>query len=454
MPSNPTAAPLVNLCALAGALLLSLPATARAADAPPSLPRFMRLEYLRPPGNTCPDATEVENEVIFNAKRNPWKADAGPVLRVSIQRRAGGYAASLEVRDEAGGLIWPREVHSTTCLGLVQNLGFVVGEMLRDPLPDPSHLPRFVRLEYVRPPGYGCPDPEDMENELILNAHRNPVRSDAPAVLRVVIERRNGMFQATFEIRDEAGQLLWAREVDPRPSCWTEADRAGFQAGDLFRDPFPAPAKASAPPPAPPSAPPPAPPSAPVPLPARDVLPSPPPSRSEPLRFNLGVTGALSLRTAGPVAAFNLIADAGLRWPSFSIAAQFRWVPPVVAVVDAAGSPLVHVQQFSGGIVPCGHLSVAFLCGVGEVIETRGTGSPDVMPAAMTALSIAAGGRIGADLPLPWWRHMFALRVSADVLGTLHDVAFHEVTRSAPSWTTPGLAASFGAGIVTDFRLR
>jgi len=312
----------------------------------------------------------------------------------------------------------------------------------------PPPLPRFVRLEYIHPAGKGCPEQAVLEDAVLVAARRDPFNRVAPALLRVTIAPHGHLYAATLEVRDGDGGVIWTRPFDPLSSCGSAVQAAGFLMGSLLRDPPPAPAPSPAP----------VPPPAPA-VPLKREAPAPP--RSEPLRLNLGIASALAIRTTAPEAGFNLVADAGLRVRSFSIAGEFRWTPPEVADVDTAGLARVHVMQFSGGVVPCGHFRALFYCGVGQVIAVVGMGAPGVDPRSVTTPSAATGTRIGVELPLPVWGRRFAVRLSADVVVTLLDVAFHfgdpmeaNAMSTPPAWTSPRLVLGFGAGFKTDLHLK
>jgi len=67
---------------------------------------------------------------------------------------------------------------------------------------------------------------------------------------------------------------------------------------------------------------------------------------------------------------------------------------------------------------------------------------------------VATGARLGADLPWRWWGRRFAVRLSADVLGTLHDAAFLVNDGHPATWTTPGLTVVLAAGFGADLKLK
>lgn len=323
------------------------------------------------------------------------------------------------------------------------------------PPPPPPPLPRFMRLEYLRPPGSPCPKLEEMQDLVIIDAKRDPFNNVAPALLRVSIVRRGPRYEARVELLDAAGVNVWTRPpLQPRSSCDGLAQDVGFVVGDRLRDPPP---KVESPPPklAELPSPPPAPPK-----PAE--LPSPPPAPPKPaelpslaaaperLRVGFGVAGDLVVRTAAPAFAFDLRIDAGLRWRAFSVNGEVGWTPS--AGLYESGSTKATAMQITGGIVPCGHFRAFFYCGVVQLTAVIGGGSKDIMSPADTGftdtgLTAATGPRLGGDVPL--WGRRLGLRLSADVLATLHHVAVHFNDRPA-GWTTAGATVVLGAGFVTE----
>src|SRR5262245_33939931 len=81
-------------------------------------------------------------------------------------------------------------------------------------------LPPFMRLEYLPTTGKSCPGLEELRDLLIVGAKRDPFNDVAPALLRVIIARRGGHYEATIELRDAAGVNVWPPvPLEPRSSC-------------------------------------------------------------------------------------------------------------------------------------------------------------------------------------------------------------------------------------------
>src|SRR5690349_10184919 len=122
----------VKRCALAAAFLL--PVVAHAAD-PPPLPRFMRLEYVLPPGalgKRCPPRQELLDLLVAEIYRDPFNDVAPALLRVLITRRGAQYEATIELRDATGANVWPDPPLKPrlSCDGLAQNVALAVGLVL------------------------------------------------------------------------------------------------------------------------------------------------------------------------------------------------------------------------------------------------------------------------------------------------------------------------------------
>jgi hypothetical protein len=272
----------------------------------------------------------------------------------------------------------------------------------------PRDLPRALRLDYTLGPGTTrCPTSKTMADAVLAKMSFDPFVKDAPARIVVTIRRQGILHKGHAEIVDAEGKVRWSSDIADE-FCFLVTDALALSIGIQF---------ASLPPPTPPL-PPPSSPPAPAPAPRTPPAPLTPAISPRPqgLRFGLGLSGALAVRTAAPTFAFDLRGDAGLRWRALSIDGELRFAPP--AGVDASGGTQAAVSQISGGIVPCGHFQAFFLCGVAQVTAVMVTGIHDPGDSA-TVFTGATGPRVGKDVPL-WGR--FALRVSADLLATLHPV--------------------------------
>lgn len=325
----------------------------------------------------------------------------------------------------------------------------------------PPKLPAFLRLEYAPGPLKNCPNRETLEDAIIAVAKRDPLNNVAPALLQVTIKRRGPFYVGLVEVRDKDGAAVWHRPWDaPLASCRELVDALGYLIGSALREDPPAPPAPPAPAPAKVEPAPSAPLTPVVPTPDQANLPPSPPRR-EAVRFNIGAAGALGIGTSGPLFSFNLMASAGLRWRSFSGALEFRWTPPEPAAVDTAGRELVHVMQYAGRVVPCGHFRALVYCGVGEVSAIVSKGAlNDTMAASATALpSAATGVRIGADLPIPILGRRLVFRPAVDALVNVAEVRIRVVgvpgaSTASTEWMTPRFSVFVGAGILTDLRLK
>jgi hypothetical protein len=240
------------------------------------------------------------------------------------------------------------------------------------PAVDPPQI--TLRLSYNLGPGaQNCPPEQALHDEVARRMGYDPFTPAAADRVVATLNRSGRLFSGTLELFDSSGKRTWRKSYAFRgqkdEDCAALDMAMGIDIAVAFIDFSLPPPAATAPSPPPSPEPPPhpeAPPPSSSPPPKVESPPPPPPPRSEPLRLNLGIASALALRTASRPFAFNLMADAGLRYRSFSGALEFRWTPPEVAAVDTRGRELVRVMQYAGGILPCGHFRALIYCGVGQ----------------------------------------------------------------------------------------
>lgn len=431
------------LCALAIGLSST---TGRAGPPPPKAPRYLRLEYVRTPeAQSCSDAKIFKDAVTLGYRLDPFDDAAAARMRVTISRLGARYQANIEVRDGAGNVVWTKEVlPRPRCETLINQAGLDVYLWLRETFPieadppRPSTFPRFVRFDYVRPPNRYCPAAKMMQDAIGGGMSYDPFVEPADGSLVVTIRHEAQTYRVHAEIRDLAGKALWTRDQEG-VECVPMMAGMSFSISMALSSST-ATATATAPTPAQPAEPPPKRPDPPSvspapPKPAK--LPSlPPPER---LRFALGVSGALAMRTADPLLAGQLVADAGIRWRAFSMAGELRWTLPM-----SVESGQASATEVTGGLVPCEHLPAFFVCGVAQVTAVVGMPAQSLMLPSDQGLTAALGARLGKVWPASG---SVAARTSVDLLGTLHQVAIHYDDRPV-GWTTPGITIAVGAGFV------
>jgi hypothetical protein len=313
-----------------------------------------------------------------------------------------------------------------------------------------DELPHALRLEYIRGPGAEtCPDENSFHTLVFMQYGSYDVfKANAPTRFVVTFRRNAGRLEGNMVATDDAsGALVWKRTVPARSACAGLAEELAFLISFYFLAPKPpAPPAPAMPPPAvlepatpPPAAPPPVP--APPAAPPRSAPARPPP---EPLRLTLGLAGALTLKTAPPIFSGSLSADAGIRWGSASLTAEFRWTPASVLTTDETGRAQVRAMQYVGALVPCYH-GGAFVCGLAEVLIVSPQALPPVVLRSVPEVGFALGARVGKDLQLAGWP--VAFRVTGDLVATLYSVAARS-RGSFAAWSALGLAATAGLGVV------
>jgi hypothetical protein len=259
-------------------------------------------------------------------------------------------------------------------------------------------------------------------------------------VLQVSIERRAGQLEATMEMRDGAGTVLWsASGMRSRSDCRTLVEAVAL-AIVIRIDPAPAPPPPSCP--------------APAEIPRRTAGASlPAPSRAAPPAVAV-VPGAglpLLLFGGGPLAAIEAPAAIApglsgvieLRGAFVSLAVEAR------AVLPGAGGrqgQRIDAWSFTGTIAPCARLEPFFACGLIEGGAMVLTGPSAPAPARALALA-GAGLRAGFERRLS---RRLALRAHADLLGTLaHEQA---LLSSSFIWSAPEAAGVLGVELMIASR--
>jgi hypothetical protein len=294
-------------------------------------------------------------------------------------------------------------------------------------------LPRVARLEYVLGPGAkGCSGEQELRSAVRSQADHEVFAADAPARMRVALSRRprDGRYEAALDLHDSGGALLRHQAIPPMVRCADVVQAAAMIIAETL-DPIQPP-----PPPAPP--------------PILTVAPPPPPRATvepDPLELHAGLGAWLSLGTA-PRPAAGLSADFGLRWSPISLSAELRWDPPASA--EVGGGARLSTWRLLGALVPCGHWSREsfglFGCGVMQVGKLGATNESFVSAPGSSALYLAAGARLGAELRLTPLTPHLGLRVMGEMMATPSRGTIW--IGDQPAWTMPRFSGGAGLGVV------
>lgn len=305
-----------------------------------------------------------------------------------------------------------------------------------------------ARLVYERQEGTeACPDEVTMRSGVAQRLGYDPFDPGATKTVRAVIRRRGGALTGTLDLVDAQGKALGHRELASKAGDCEELAATLTLGISIAIDPASAlqPVEPPSPaPPPPPSAPPAAsaPPSAAAP---RDE-PTPPPATTTTQvawipRVGLGALGSIG---EVPAASPGLIGSVGMmrgRW-SFDLEAR-----GVFAQSEAGpGTLRASAWLATGRVVPCGHLGVAFGCGVLELggIFGAGEGAPNTHDES--GLHAAGGLRAGVE---PALSDRLSLRAAVDVL-----VPFTRSTLQVAGievWTAPPVGGMLSASLVYSF---
>lgn len=310
------------------------------------------------------------------------------------------------------------------------------------PVPPQGPPPRPVRLDYQRGPGVErCPDEQAFRDaagaQTISSA--DLFAPEAAARLAVTLRRRGYGYEGTVTLYDAAGAVFWTKTLPPptyppAASCPSLVENLAFSATSyidpVVRLPPPPPAPLLLPSSPPPSLPPPPPP--------------PPPVAGSRIAPRFGAAAWVDLATA-PRPAFGLSFGLGFRVSWFSVEMEGRWDPAAGALLEGAD---LSTKRFVGALVPCGHTGYFVGCALAEVgpVWASIAGAHTINGGPASALFVATGGRLGAEIPLA--PHL-VLRPAVDLLIALQHADIH--LDAQRRWEMPTVAAGFGLGLLASF---
>ena len=303
----------------------------------------------------------------------------------------------------------------------------------------------YARLRYeLDDPGGKCANEVAFRARVISRLGYDPFREDAPLDLHVRVVARGATVRAEITSA-QPGKAPGKRTLeDPRCDALGETLASAVA---LVLDPVAASAipSSSAPPEDAPAA-------EPLPPPAdrpadRPSLPPPAPSpEGSPSLVPVIYADVTTGFARTPTALVGGRLGAGVRRGSFSIAAEgHAETSPDSAFI--ASNDRVEASAFSGAVVPCGHVNLFQICGVGT-IGSRAVKALDVVsPRSQGALLLVIGARGGLEVPLSG---VIALRAHGELGVPLLRTTY---TIDGVARSTTGLVeASLGAGILGRFR--
>jgi hypothetical protein len=307
-----------------------------------------------------------------------------------------------------------------------------------------------ARLVYARAPeAASCPDELALRNAVAARLGYDPFFPWAKETVVVQVWRESRQYKARLQLVSEAGLAHGTRTLSSSQTSCAELFDAAALAISIAMDSLPKdepaptapPAEQPPPAPAPEPAPPPAP-SPPPPAPTPAEAPAPPPVRLG-LMVGLDAVGVVGAEPGPTVAGAAFV---GVRGPALSLALEGRVDAPASAA-SAAGPGRVRVWSFQAAIVPCARYRVASFCALGVVSSVRGESADVTNPGRDSAISVAAGARVGLDWPLS---ETFSLDTHLDATADLRRV--HMQLGGADAWTAPPVAAAAAVGVMAHFQ--
>jgi len=306
-----------------------------------------------------------------------------------------------------------------------------------------------AKLTYSRGPGAEtCPDESELRKAVAARLGYDPFFPWANKTIEAAITRGKRGFHGEVKVLDADGLVRGARALDATSHDCSDMVRALALAISIALDDLgvEAPAALVEPAPAPPDTTPaassPSPPSS-APSPDRPPPEAPPPERRV-IAVSLWLGPDLSFGTA-PDPALGLQIDLRLRYGLGSLDLEARADLPASGGTSAQGQ--VSTYLVVGSLVPCVHWPApVFACAVVTTGGFQESGVNLAVPRTASAPYLAAGARVGIEIPLS--SHYFLL-AHADALGVFlrHAVQIDGMN----AFSLPALAGQVGLGAGVTF---
>ena len=287
-----------------------------------------------------------------------------------------------------------------------------------------------------------CPAADFLALEVRIRLGYELFQPSAPNHLTVKVERANGLFRSTGEMRDDDGKVIFTRdfsEIDCTAAVVSMAISVAIKFMKLPEYPeppapsLPAPAALTCPPAPKPAAPEPSKPS---------TLPL-----TERPRVQIGLASVFSIGAA-PVVVGGVAVLGGVRWKTVSLALEGSvLLAPSATIENFTISNGYHYLLATAAGLGCYHGRWAFVCAQTEASVLSVGHSITKFTGAQTA-SLGFGGRLGAEWVLT---PGLALRVYSDFLLRPLFSRLRDGTRRSVLWPGSVASGSIGFGPVFSF---
>jgi hypothetical protein len=295
---------------------------------------------------------------------------------------------------------------------------------LAEPLEERPHA--AIALEYLRrPAAVRCPGPEVLRDQVAQRLRYDLFSAEAPERLTLTLDRINGRYRLTGDLRDRDGRVVYTPETIDDLDCADVVKNAAILLAAHYTGPRQV-LRAPTPPP-------------PAPMPPPTT--TPPPS---PVRLHFGLAGALAISIA-PTAVVGPAWLVGARISNVSVELEGRalFAPPFHT---SAVSLLASVV--TGSVAACHHAAVVFGCARFELGALHFASAAELRIEPPSPVLAGFGARAGAEWPLA--KHVF-LRGYADLLTLATPVQLRLAQNNRLLWSSFLPSPSMGVGIGVSF---
>jgi hypothetical protein len=307
---------------------------------------------------------------------------------------------------------------------------------------------RSARLTYGRGAGAAdCPEVDVIRAGVAARLGYEPFDDHADLLVSATVSRSGRTLEARIQIGG-AGVAAAERRLVSRQSDCLELASAMELAISIAIDPL-AGSRPRPSPAAPPAGPPPAPPAPPATVVVREPPPpatpapaprSAPPSAPLAFQVRLGGLGAIG---SGPAAALGGTVQGSVRRGPFSVGLEGRGDLSSTASLRAGE---MQTSLLMGSLVPCAFRGVLEGCALLAAGVIRASGLDLVDARQVSAPFVAAGGRVGVEVPLG---SVLTGGIHLDVLAPITQLVLR--VSGEPVWTSPPITGALGLTLGARF---
>ncbi len=292
--------------------------------------------------------------------------------------------------------------------------------------PPGEHHYNAIALEYLRSPAAArCPGPDVLREQVAQRLRYDLFSADAAEHLALTLDRTNGRYRLTGELRDQAGHVVYTPEMIDDADCAEMVKNAAILLAAHYTGSRHVPPATA--------------PRALAPTPPSSTTPPAPPVR---LRFGLATVLAIGVAPTVVVGPAWLV---GARFSNVSFEVEGR---ALFGPAFRASAVSLLASVVTGSAATCVHARMLFGCARFELGALHFASATELRIQPPTPVLTGFGARVGMDWPIT---KQLALRGYADLLTLATPVDLRLAKDNRLLWGSVLLSPSCGVGVGTSF---